>query len=104
MTSNIFAHSDQLSDIRKRVRQFIDTEAIPQETAQLAHDVQGLDQMTKELRKKAIAAGIYAPQLPVSLGGLGLSLKDCCVILEEAGRSFLGPLGYTDSLWFRTTT
>lgn len=71
--SNIFGHSELLMEISKRVGHFVETEAIPKECPELAHDVPALDRLARELRKKAIAAGIYAPLLPIELGGLGLS-------------------------------
>lgn len=77
--------------LRERLRDFINTEAIPREDPGLAHDVGRLDAVIGELRRKARAAGLYAPQLPIELGGLGLSWRDRAGILEEAGRSFLGP-------------
>lgn len=93
MTSEtIFGHSQALLDMRDRLRDFVEHEAIPREHADLAHDVEKLDQVARLLREKAKAAGLYAPQLPTSHGGLGLSWKERAVILEEAGRSFLGPL------------
>lgn len=79
-------------EIRKRVRNFVESDAIPQERSELAHDVQAFDRVARELRKKAMAAGIYAPQLPTKLGGLGLSRRDRAVVLEDSGRSFLGPI------------
>ena len=93
MTSEtVFGHSQALLDMRDRLRDFVDREAIPREHAELAHDVEKLDHVARLLREKAKAAGLYAPQLPTSHGGLGLSWKERAVILEEAGRSFLGPL------------
>ena len=93
MTSQtVFGHSQALLDMRDRLREFVDREAIPREHAELAHDVEKLDHVARLLREKAKAAGLYAPQLPTSHGGLGLSWKERAVILEEAGRSFLGPL------------
>jgi len=44
------------------------------------------------LREKARRAGIYGPQLPPEYGGLGLGTVAMCVLFEQAGRSFLGPL------------
>lgn len=90
--NNIFGHSDKLIELRERVRSFVECEAIPRERAELAHDVRALDHVALQLREKAKAAGIYAPHLPVELGGLGLSWRDRAAILEEAGRSFLGPI------------
>lgn len=80
-----------IGSLRERLKHFIDTEAIPREHPALAHDVEGLDAVIRELRQKARAAGLYAPQLPIELGGLGLGWQDRAGILEEAGRSFLGP-------------
>jgi acyl-CoA dehydrogenase len=77
--------------LRDQVRGFVEREAIPREHAALAHDVPALDAVLAELRPLARAAGIYAPQLPVAQGGLGLSWCERAVVLEEAGRSFLGP-------------
>src|SRR6218665_2973124 len=56
------------------------------------HCPQGLGGRAGSLRAKARAAGVYAPQLPAALGGLALSWRDCAVVLEELGRSFLGPI------------
>lgn len=91
-TADIFGHSDGLADLRRRMRDFVEREAIPRESADLVHDLAKLDDTARALRSKAKSAGLYAPQLPVALGGLGLSWKDRAAILEEAGRSFLGPL------------
>jgi acyl-CoA dehydrogenase len=89
---NIFGHSEALMEMRTRMRDFVESEAIPREHADLAHDVEKLDQVAHLLREKAKTAGLYAPQLPTAYGGLGLSWRERAVILEEAGRSFLGPL------------
>ncbi len=88
----MFGHSDRLPALRAAVQRFVEDEAIPRETPAMAHDLDLLEATTRELRAKARAAGIYAPQLPPAWGGLGLSWVDRAVILEEAGRSFLAPL------------
>jgi len=80
-----------LADWRRRVRDFVDREAIPREQAAQAHDPQALDAALSELRPIARAQGLYLPQLPPELGGLGLSWVQRSVVLEEAGRSHLGP-------------
>lgn len=91
MIPNPFGIDERLAELRDRVRSFVEREAIPRERADLAHDVAALDAVARELRELARAAGIYAPQLPVALGGMGLSWRERAVVLEEAGRSFLGP-------------
>lgn len=80
-----------MASLRERLKHFIENEAIPREDPALAHDVEALDGVTRELRKSARASGLYAPQLPRELGGLGLSWQERAAFLEEAGRSFLGP-------------
>jgi len=89
--TNPFELDERTAALRERVREFVEREAIPRESAALAHDVQALDDAMRELRPLARAAGIYAPQLPQELGGLGLSWRERAVVLEEAGRSFLAP-------------
>jgi acyl-CoA dehydrogenase len=91
MTGDIFGYSERLPALREAVRRFVEEEAIPRERPALAHDVQALDEVIRELRAKARAAGVYAPQLAPELGGLGLSWRDRAVFLEEAGHSFLAP-------------
>ena len=88
---NHFGYSEQLPELRQRVRRFVEAECIPRERPELAHDIEALDRVLRELHALAKTAGIYAPQLPHELGGLGLSWRDRAAVLEEAGRSPLGP-------------
>jgi len=50
------------------------------------------DVIHERAAEKARKAGIYGPQLPREYGGLGLGTVAMCVVFEQAGRSFLGPL------------
>ncbi len=75
-----------------RLHTFMEQEVIPRESPALAHDLDGIERTARTLRAAARARGLYAPQLPRELGGLGLGWRDRCAFLEEAGRSFLGPL------------
>src|SRR5437868_1154637 len=86
-----FALSPELADLRQRVRRFIAEEVIPLE--RLDHEEFGLPaEPLAELRRKARAARLWAPQLPEEFGGLGLKTLGMCVVFEEAGRSSIGPL------------
>jgi acyl-CoA dehydrogenase len=86
-----FSLTPELADLRKRVRRFVTDEVIPLEP--LDHEEFGLAaEPLAELRRLARAAHIWAPQLPVEYGGLGLKTLGMCVVFEEAGRSTLGPL------------
>lgn len=82
---------DALPDLCARVRRFVDEVAIPAESPAIARDVAALDRCVAQLRTRAKEAGLYAPQLPVQWGGLGLGWRALAEVLEEAGRSFLGP-------------
>ncbi len=82
---------DALPDLCAQVRHFVDEVAIPAESPAIARDVAALDRCVAQLRARAKEAGLYAPQLPVQWGGLGLGWRALAEVLEEAGRSFLGP-------------
>jgi acyl-CoA dehydrogenase len=72
--------------LRDRVAAFVRDEVIPAEAKPVD------DAVVAALRAKAKKAGIYGPQLPAEYGGLGLGIVALCVLFEQAGRSFLGPL------------
>lgn len=80
-----------LADLRQRVRAFVEQHAIPRESRVHVHDPQALDAALAQLRPIARAEGLYLPQLPRDHGGLGLGWVERSVVLEEAGRSYLGP-------------
>ncbi|MNK38912.1 (R)-benzylsuccinyl-CoA dehydrogenase [compost metagenome] len=81
----------QTRDLCERVRGFVDDIAIPAESPAIARDVAALDERIAGLRVQARQAGLYAPQLPAEQGGLGLGWRALALVLEEAGRGFLGP-------------
>lgn len=86
------SHDEQaVQDLCDRMRRFVDDIAIPAESPAIARDVTALDRRVAELRVRAREAGLYAPQLPSEWGGLGLGWRALARLLEEAGRSFLGP-------------
>jgi acyl-CoA dehydrogenase len=79
----------QLAALRDRVAAFVRDEVIPVEP-RVGESIS--DDVVLQLREKARAAGIYGPQLPPEYGGMGLGTVAMCVLFEQAGRSFLGPL------------
>lgn len=87
-----FATPEHIERLAARVRRFVDAEVIPLEARAQDHPDGLPPDALRALRQKARDAGLWAPQLPVELGGLGLSLLECVPVLEEAGRSLLGPL------------
>ncbi len=79
----------KLVELRDRVSAFVRDEVIPVEPK----PEYGISrELVQTLRDKARKAGIYGPQLPPEYGGLGLGTVAMCVLFEQAGRSFLGPI------------
>lgn len=78
-------------DLVARVREFVEAECIPREVPAHVHGPAAIDAALAELRPLARARGLYLPQLPASLGGLGLDWVGRAAVFEEAGRSYLGP-------------
>lgn len=87
-----FSTPARVQDIARRVRHFVDTEVIPFEAEVDEHEDGIAPEALAGLRAKAKAGGLFAPQLPIELGGLGLTLEEIVPIFEAAGRSTLGPL------------
>jgi acyl-CoA dehydrogenase len=78
-------------ELAMRTREFIDQVVIPAEAEPSAGHGPDPGLLTR-LRQQARAAGIFAPTAPREYDGLGLSHRDMAVVLEEAGRSILGPI------------
>ena len=57
------------------------------------HENIRLDRLA-ELRAKARAAGLWAPQTPQALGGMGLSRLGMAVMYQQANRSLFGPVTF----------
>ena len=77
----------ELLDLRDRTRAFVAGEVIPAEGA----DGAGLDpELLARLGAAARRSGLFAPSAPPELGGLGLDLRACSVVFEEAGYSLPG--------------
>ena len=81
-----FELTPELYELRDRVAEFVRADVIPAESQPFD------DALVADLRAKARHAGVFGPQLPRDLGGLGLGTVGMCVVFEQAGRSFLGPI------------
>ncbi len=86
-----FSLSPAVQELTQRVRQFVEQEVIPLEHHLNHHEPPLAPEALRALRDKAKAAGLWAPQLPTELGGLGLTLQEIVPVFEAAGRSLLGP-------------
>jgi acyl-CoA dehydrogenase len=81
-----FELEPQLVELRDRVAQFVREEVIPAESEPFTPE------LVASLRERARRDGVFGPQLPPEYGGLGLGTVGMCVVFEQAGRSFLGPV------------
>jgi len=85
-----FTLSPALSDLRGRVRTFVDAHVIPNEATIVAEDAD-LDWTTlHQVQAEARSAGLWTPHLPEDLGGLGLGIMGMCALFREMGRSMVG--------------
>jgi acyl-CoA dehydrogenase len=85
-----FEIEPELAALRDRVEEFVREVAIPAEARDRSEH--GLDEALRaELQQAARDAGVFAPQLPLELGGLGLDHCGQAVVFEAAGYSLLGP-------------
>jgi acyl-CoA dehydrogenase len=80
------------TDLLARVRAFVDHVALPAEERCGGNLHDGPVAVRDELQAAAKSAGVFAPQVPLELGGVGLSRVEQAPILEAAGYSLLGPL------------
>jgi acyl-CoA dehydrogenase len=89
-----FTLSPEIEDIRQRVRAFIEQHVLPLENdpANFADHENIPPDRLEPVRAKAKAAGLWAPQTPKELGGMGLPVGAWPAIYEEAARSIFGPL------------
>lgn len=83
---------DDLSRLTGRVRSFVEDVLIPAENRAEGDGHGPSERVRLELQSLAREAGVFAPTASVELGGLGLDHRGQTMVLEEAGRSLLGPL------------
>src|SRR5882724_2464604 len=87
-----FSLSLETELLRLKVREFVGTEVLPLESEASSYDEFEnirLD-LLERVRDKAKGLGLWAPQMPVARGGLGLTTVERAVFYEEANRSIFG--------------
>jgi alkylation response protein AidB-like acyl-CoA dehydrogenase len=85
-----FDPPESVRPLLERIERFIADEVMPLEAAVLEHGFVANEAKLAELRAKVKAAGMWAPQSPKDIGGLGLSLVEHGLVSERLGRSPLG--------------
>jgi acyl-CoA dehydrogenase len=81
-----------LAALQSKLRDFMNTTVIPRERELIGHfTLEQLETVRSEIQVAGRESGMWLPQMPVSLGGLGLPWVDAYKLFIEAGRSMLGP-------------
>jgi acyl-CoA dehydrogenase len=80
-----FALTDEQRMIVKTTRDFVENELFPHE-AEVERTGQLRKDLYKELKAKAIAAGLYAANMPAEAGGAGLDTQTWVMYERELGR------------------
>ena len=81
---------EKLQASLKTIRQFVREQVVPLEKELMQRPFRELLPRLKEQRQQVKAMGLWAPQLPEDLGGVGLSLSEFARVSEELGRTPLG--------------
>ncbi|MBT7360587.1 MAG: acyl-CoA dehydrogenase [Rhodospirillaceae bacterium] len=89
-----FALSSEHEALRLRVQKFVADVIMPVEADPASFDEhENIDEpVLQQVRAKAKDAGLWAPQMPTSRGGLGLNTVGMAMFYEEAARSRFGPV------------
>lgn len=88
-----FTLAPRHEELRRKVRDFVEEHILPlEEKPDSFNEHENLKMSLRdEVRAKAKDAGLWAPQMPQSRGGLGLPMVGQAVFYEEANRSIFGP-------------
>ncbi|MEM8698686.1 MAG: acyl-CoA dehydrogenase family protein, partial [Pseudomonadota bacterium] len=89
-----FSLPPEIDALRQKTRAFIAEEILPLEVDRATWDAHEniAEGPLAAARAKAKAAGLWAPQMPVERGGMGLGVQGMAVLYEEANYSIFGPV------------
>src|SRR3954471_19547840 len=85
-----FSTPERVRDLLPAMRAFVEREVYPVEREHAASSFRAVEPRLRVLRDEVKKRGWWAPQLPPSLGGMGLSLVEHGLVSEVLGRSTLG--------------
>ena len=91
-----FALPPETEALRRRIADFVAAEIMPLEADPASYDEHENIAMPvlERLRAKVKAVGLWAPQMPRELGGLGLNVSGMAACYETMGRSIFGPVAF----------
>ena len=94
-----FSLSPEVEALRARIRRFVDERLIPLEADRANFDEHEniAPAVLARLRTEAKAEGIWALQMPVALGGGGLTRVGMAACYEEMNRSIFGPVVFNSA-------
>jgi acyl-CoA dehydrogenase len=94
-----FTLPPELDDIRRRTRLFVAEHILPLESDPQSYDAHENIRMDvlKLVQAKARSAGLWSPQVPRDIGGMGLPIIGQAAMYEEANRSIFGPVCFNCS-------
>ncbi len=89
-----FTLPPDIESVRARTRAFVAEHILPVEADRANWDEHEniATGPLEALKAKARAAGLFSPQLPVAMGGMGLPMVGQAAMYEEANRSIFGPV------------
>ncbi len=89
-----FSLPPELETVRQRTRAFVAEHILPLESDPASFDEhENISQAALAvMQARARGAGLWSPQVPVQLGGMGLSMMGQAAMYEEANRSIFGPV------------
>ncbi len=91
-----FQLSPRLTALRERIQHFVGEHILPLENDPETYDEHENIRLEKleDLRGRAKSQGLWAPQMPVERGGMGLAVAEMAVCYEEMNRSIFGPVTF----------
>ena len=91
-----FHPSDDLDSLRQRVAAFVDSEILPidADPSAMGEGENIAPERLEALREKVKLANLWCPQMPTTLGGLGINTVGMALLYEEMGRSRFGPVAF----------